>query len=480
MTPELWSIVAFVAIFIFGTSLNVNLGVLAFTAVFLLAATVADVPMTEIYTFFPGDIFILLFGMLLLLSLVKAVGVLDWLVTITISSVRGRLIFIPWVLFALAAGSSAIGPGAMVLLAGIGVSFARQYNISRLLLALMIIHGSQAGGLSPVKPYSVVVRGIVEKAGFEFDPMVLFAGGFVYNSLAALVGFTVLGGWKLMRRTESVESFTLDIAEAPGNASITGHNASGQSSRPIRTGAPITPTAGSGSRTAGLTDTVVLDDSFSTTSTMPPDRNRTEILLRLAMLAAILTLIVGTGFLKWDLGATAIVVATALAFLIPAKRRAGILENISWSVVVLLAGMFTFMALLEHMGTIDFIVAGLQSLGSVLLALLVICYISGMVSAVASSFATVAATLPMAMAIIQGTPLATGLGATLVATAIVVASTIVDISPFSTMGALVLGAAEPHEQNAFQRILLKYAGAIVVLAPGAAWVTLILPLWVLA
>jgi hypothetical protein len=56
----------------------------------------------------------------------------------------------------------------------------------------------------------------------------------------------------------------------------------------------------------------------------------------------------------------------------------------------------------------------------------------------------------------------------------------VDISPFSTYGAMVLGAAEPEEQNVFQRSLMKYAGVIVVLAPGAAWLLLIVPAWLLA
>jgi di/tricarboxylate transporter len=467
LSPEVWSIIAFVAIFVFGTTLNVNLGVLAFAAAFLLAATVAGVPPAELYTMFPGDIFVLLFSMLLLLSLVKATGAIDWLVRVTIAGVRGRIILIPWVLFALSAFTSAIGPGALILLAGIGVTFSRRYNLNRLLLALLIIHGSQAGALSPVKPYSVVIRGILESAGLPFDAMILFAGGFVFNTAAAVVGFTVLGGWRLLKRTERVTA-----GESEGDAELvtvggTATVAAGSNQPPGRS-AP-SPSGRVSGATKPRGDLAA-----------PEPKSKADNALMLGAVLAIVGVIVGAGVFRWDLAATAIVVAAVLAMVMPLSRRTGVIEGISWPVIVLVSGMLTFMALLEQMGTFTFLVDGLRSFGSGLLALLLVCYLAGAISAVASSFATLVVTLPLALGVVAGTPLAEGLAPTLIATAIVVASTIVDISPFSTLGALVLGAAEPSEQPAFQKTLLKYAGVIVLIAPGVAWAALILPVWLLA
>lgn len=71
MSPELWSIVALVAVVIIGTTMNVNLGLLAVAAAFLLATTVADIDSAELYLMFPGDIFIMLVSLVFLLGIAR-------------------------------------------------------------------------------------------------------------------------------------------------------------------------------------------------------------------------------------------------------------------------------------------------------------------------------------------------------------------------------------------------------------------------
>lgn len=438
MVPELWSIVALIAVFALGAVCNINLGILALTATFLLAATVAGVPFEEVYPLFPGDLFILLFGLMFLLSLAKSTGAIDWVVNVAIAGARGRIILIPWMLFALSALTAALGPGALPLLAGTGLAFARRHNISRLLLALMIVHGSQAGGFSPVTPYSVVIRSLVEGAGHSYHAMAMFVGAAVFNTVAALIGFSALGGWQLLARHESIA--------APGTA-----------------------------------ERVFLETGVTTsspTATTPRTGTLRPTFLQLVALASVVALLVVAGFFKTDLGATALVAAAVLALVIPASMRSGAVGGVAWPAILLVTGMVSLMSLLQKVGTVEWVVGGLQAIGSGLLALLIVCYIAGVVSAVASSFATLAATMPLALSIVGAVDMS-GLGVTLVATAIVVSSTIVDISPFSTYGAIVLGAAEPQEQSTFQKALLKYAGVIVSVAPGAAWAALVFPAWLL-
>jgi di/tricarboxylate transporter len=470
MSPELWSVIALVAVFVAGTLLNINLGILALTAAFILAATVAGVPLDELYPLFPSDLVILLVALLFFLSVAKATGVIDWLVNVAVAGARGRMILIPWMLFTLSAVTAALGPGAIPLLAGIAVTFARRYNISRLLLALMIVHGAQAGGFSPITPYSVLMRGLVEDAGYVFEPMVLFIGAAVFNTLAAVIGFTALGGWKLARRSEHIGHKVM--VEAAGSSA--GANASTEdASSDLPVGA-----LGLHAPAAAAEVTITAPPTLTGIGTDSRGHLLRPTFLQVVALVTIVALVAAAGILHFDLAATTLVLAVILAIVVPARMRKGTIESMSWSAVILIAGMITLMSLLQQMGTVQWAVGLLGGVGSPLLALLLVCYIAGLVSAVASSFATLVATVPLALAIASDAGIGS-FGAALIITAIVVASTIVDISPFSTYGAMVLGAAEPEEQNVFQRSLMKYAGVIVVLAPGAAWLLLIVPAWLL-
>lgn len=52
-------------------------------------------------------------------------------------------------------------------------------------------------------------------------------------------------------------------------------------------------------------------------------------------------------------------------------------------------------------------------------------------------------------------------------------STIVDVSPFSTNGIIVLAEARVVERHPFQRTMLAYTGIVVVLAPLLSWLFLL-------
>jgi hypothetical protein len=70
------------------------------------------------------------------------------------------------------------------------------------------------------------------------------------------------------------------------------------------------------------------------------------------------------------------------------------------------------------------------------------------------------------------------IGAIGVIAALSVASTVVDVSPFSTNGALVLAnAPEGTDRDRFYRQILAYGGIVVVLGPLIAWLVLVVPGW---
>ncbi|TWH71506.1 hypothetical protein JD78_00001 [Modestobacter roseus] len=57
------------------------------------------------------------------------------------------------------------------------------------------------------------------------------------------------------------------------------------------------------------------------------------------------------------------------------------------------------------------------------------------------------------------------------------ASTIVDVSPFSTNGALVLANAQDVDRDRFYKQMLGYSGIVVVAGPLLAWLVFVVPGW---
>ena len=136
--------------------------------------------------------------------------------------------------------------------------------------------------------------------------------------------------------------------------------------------------------------------------------------------------------------------------------------------------MLTFVGVLEEAGTIGFVSDGVAHLGMPLLAALLICYIGAMVSAFASSTAILAALIPLAVPFLSSGEI----GAVGVIAALAVAATIVDVSPFSTNGALVLAnAPEDVDNEEFYKQILAYSGIVVVAGPAIAWLVMVLPGW---
>ena len=146
MSPELISILVLGLIFVIATLLPVNIGVLAFAGAFLVGTLVADQSTDDIIAGFPSDLFLTLVGITYLFALAQNNGTVDWLVELAVRAVRGRIGAMPWIMFALAAMLTAVGavsPGAWPHRPD-RARLRGPYQISPLLMGLMVIHGAQA------------------------------------------------------------------------------------------------------------------------------------------------------------------------------------------------------------------------------------------------------------------------------------------------------------------------------------------------
>ena len=97
-----------------------------------------------------------------------------------------------------------------------------------------------------------------------------------------------------------------------------------------------------------------------------------------------------------------------------------------------------------------------------------------MVSAFASTTGILGALIPLAVPFLQGPE---AVGAIGLITALALSSSIVDSSPFSTSGALVVANATEAERERTFRNLIIWGFSMVAAIPLVTWLLLVVPGW---
>ncbi|QYX80364.1 SLC13 family permease [Streptomyces akebiae] len=462
MSPELISILVLAVVFVIATTRSVNMGALAFAAAFGVGELVADLDADGIFAGFPGDLFVVLVGVTYLFAIARANGTTDWLVHASIRLVRGRVALIPWVMFFLTGALTAIGavsPAAVAIVAPIALSFASRYGISPLLMGAMVVHGAQGGGFSPISIYGTIVNGIVEREDLPGNALFLFLASLIANLVIAGVVFVLFGGLKLT---------SAPAHPAAGDSAAGAARVGAATPRPAeqRTRPPAGTTTGdpkpTGTATATDTGTGTDTTLAETTPTLTPARTAT--------LTSLAALVVAVLAFDLDAGLTAVTLAALLSALWPDDSRKAVTQ-IAWSTVLLICGVLTYVGVLDEMGTITWAGEGVGGIGIPLLAAVLLCYIGAVVSAFASSVGIMGALIPLAVPFLaQGE-----IGAVGMVAALAVSATVVDVSPFSTNGALVLAAAPDVDRERFFRQLMIYGGIVVAVVPAVVWLVLVVP-----
>ena len=455
MTPQLISIYALVAMFVVATALPINMGVLAFVGAFLVGTLLAGLSTKAIIGFFPGELFLTLVGITYLFALAQNNGTIDWLVGSAVRAVGGRVAAIPWIMFFIAAALTAVGavsPAAVAIIAPIALGFAFKYQISPLLMGLFVVHGAQGGGFSPISIYGGITNSIVEKAGLPLNELATMFASLGVNFAVAVLLFFAMGGRKLLAQKVGVIAPTevhINVTRAQEGPQVFGDaEATAQSERAeeIRKGP----------------DSML--ESQHAEAASPTRRAYQWITLLGLIVLAVLTLV-----FKLDIGFVSISIALVLTLIAPNLQKRA-LGQVSWPEIMLIVGVSTYVGVLQKMGTIDFVGTSVAGLASPLIAALLLCFIGAVVSAFASSTAVLGSLIPLAVPFLQQ---GTGVSAVGFIAAMAVASTIVDVSPFSTNGALVLANAQGVDRDKFFRQLMIYGALVTIVAPIVVWLLFI-------
>jgi di/tricarboxylate transporter len=500
VSVQLVLILVLLAIFLIATVLPVHMGALGFVAAFVcgyfIYANSEDGYDDTIFGFFPGSLFVVLVGVTYLFAIAKNNGTVDWLVHASVRASGGRLSAIPWAMFTVTAALTAIGgvvPAVVAIIAPVGMSFARRYGINPVLMGLFIINGATAGGFSPLSVFGVIVNDVVASNDLPGSPLFLWGASIVINILLSIVVFFIFGGRKLLGAGrvdvsdssdddfvaatvagDATEDTGADIPGGPARRTAVGSTSTGGAAI---SGGRVTearhgehghhhPTAGERADTKAV-QTTALAEEPRTGPVTSLDRDRSLTLGGLALL------VIGALAFDLDIGLMAITVGVLLSVVAPRGAK-GAVGQIAWPTVLLICGIVTFVGLMQDQDVPGWLGDNVASLGVPLIAALLICYIGGVVSAFASTTGILGALIPLAVPFLQGPE---AVGAIGLITALALSSSIVDSSPFSTSGALVVANATEAERDKTFKTLMIWGFSMVAIIPMVTWLVLVVPGW---
>ncbi|WP_144548477.1 SLC13 family permease [Bacillus sp. X1(2014)] len=417
MSIEIISIIFLVVMFIIGAVFSINIGILGFVLSFLIMAFSGQITLDDIYSSFPADLFILLAGVTYLFAIVQNNGTVDLITGWGLRLLKGKIGLIPWVLFLLATVLTSIGTSVIpvcAVLAPIGLRLAFQYKINPMLMVIVIQSGVVAGSFSPLNIFGIIVNDAMASKEILFSPGMLYINILLFNLFIAILGYILLGGIRLLRNSQNAQALVAAAEEVPSKFESSAENRM---------------TFYRGVTLAGLVLLIILVMGFQ----------------------------LNMGFVALTLG--------AVIALMDSKNQADVLKKMPWPTLLLVSGIVTYIGVLEQVGTIQYVTALIQEVGNPYLTSLVTTYIGGVTSAFASTTGLLGVIIPMAAPILTD-PAVSSIG---VVTAIALASSLVDLSPFTTGGALYLANVQGVPERVFFMKLLTVGGLFIVLSPIVAW-----------
>lgn len=396
-----------------------NVGLTAMAAAWVLGLYVAPYHGTQpglggLLAWFPTDLFLTLVGTTLLFAAAQTNGSLANVVAAALRLVRGNAQWAPIAFFVLAAGISAVGAGsiaAAALLAPSAMAVAARLGVAPLLMIVAVAHGAVAGALTPVSPIGVVMTDKLRGIGLAEARWSIAGWNFAAGAAVATAAYLLLG-----KRSR----------QAPRAAE-----------QAVPNGAEPKPSVDPAD--------AAFDRCTATT---------------LAVVAGVFG---GAMFGGLHLGLAA-VSGAALLFLTRTADERSSMRSVPWNVVLMVCGVSMLVKLCETAGSLDLLA---KLLGRVATADTVDAWLALVCGGISIFSSTSGVVLPTFLPMVPDVVREVGGGdPERLATAIVVGSNLVDVSPLSTVGALCIAAvpAEVDSKRLFHLLLLWG----IVMAPTAA------------
>jgi di/tricarboxylate transporter len=392
--------------------LPINLGIMGFVAALIIGIMMSDLSAEVVIGLFPADIIITIIGMTYLFIIVQKNGAIDLLTNAGLKLVKGNIGFMPWVMFFLSLIITSVGtfPTATVAI-----------------LAPIALRFAFKHNINLIIMSAMVVLGSV---GGYYSPISTL--GIVVKNIALgkEIEFSPL---MLFLNNAFFCFFTcLIIFVILGGLKLFGKG------------------------------------SVENTENISNDTKSISGISMLSLLSILCVLILSV-MMDVNIGFVGFLFGFLLSLLSP-KKHSETFSEMPWGVVVMLSGIITYIGVLDEIGTVSFITDVIATIPSSSMATLVSSYVGGFVSSFASTTSFLAFVIPLTEPILADASLTS----IAVISTISISSAIVDVSPFSTNGALVLANAQGLNSQLLFRGLLILSGCLILLGPGLAWIIFIL------
>ena len=182
---------------------DLNVGILSLAFAFPLGVLGAGLTPSEIISFWPTKLFVTLIGVSLLFSIARCNQTLERIAAKSIALARGNGPLIPWIFFLLAAIFAAIGPGniaVVAILSPIAMTIAADLKISPILMAAMLIGGSNAGGMSPIAPTGIIGINLAQQYLNVDTALSTWLAMIISAFLYCLLLYFIYGGYRLEKK----------------------------------------------------------------------------------------------------------------------------------------------------------------------------------------------------------------------------------------------------------------------------------------
>lgn len=446
MTAQVIAVSIFVLLFIVGTIRRIHLGAAALAAAICVGLFVTAETVPEVLAGFPVTLLLLLLGVTYLISIAKTNGTLELVVQRAVGLAGKQLWLIPWILFAVSTLIAALGnPLAAMVTIPIALVLAGKNGLDPVVTGLAAINGSLAGCFAPTSLYGILTVEMAQQGGAEINPALQFAYALVVVVILQVVVQFIFG-----RRTR---------------AGIVGGSTGAQD---IQIG------RGVDKDDAEYRD--IVDSQTSAVRLMQRSGEKLRLTAEQWCTAiALAVLVIGTlgapAFgVELDLGTFALSLAVILNLAFP-RHVSEAVKGIDWPTILLVGGIVTYVAVLQRMGAVDSIADWIAGISSPLLAVFAICVFGGLVSAFASTTALIPVLIPLALPLVaQGDLPAAG-----VIIALAISSTLVDSSPFSTSGAIMVASSSDADRPRVTSALLRWGMSMVIVGPVITVATLVVP-----
>jgi di/tricarboxylate transporter len=425
------AIAIFVAVFAIATLRNIHLGVLMLPAAVAVGVGLAGMSIREVLAEFPVHILILIGGVTYFFGIAQANGTVDAVIHKLTAAVGDRRALLPFLFFLITAGVASMGSSqAGYVMIPLAMAAARRSAVDPMLMGVALNSGMSTGGFAVTSLFGIVTLTQAHEVNIDLDPLTLLAAAAIANLALLFVAAWMFPG--------------------PGRAVATPDSA-------IETPATAARARFAPHQVVTLVFMVVLILTIVIGFWLlfepdPTKETRTDPAAATAAL----------GLIPFGLGAV-------LAAIWPNAGAQGI-RRMDWSTIFMVGAIVMFVGVLQHMNADTLLADAAKDFSTPLVRAFLICAIAGLVSAFASTTSIITLLVPLAVPLavsgdVAGWALMCALG---------VSASIVDASPFSTTGALILAAAGESERPRLKSLLMRWGLSMVLVGPAAAVIVLAL------